>query len=211
MNPQSNQKGFTLIELLIVLGLIAILAAILIIIIKPTEIFKRARDTQRIGDLRNLDQALSAYIVEKSQTGGIVLDNASNTTCVGGTATTIYASSPFGVVTSGLPTGFDRASGTNSTNIDGTGWIPVRFSDVPILQLAKLPIDPLNSGTSSVPSFYYTYACRTNFTYELNANMEANNPIEQQDGGDAPWIYEVGPDKSILPNTTSTNHYPNAN
>lgn len=207
-----TKKGFTLIELLVVLGLIAILAAILIAVIKPAEIFRRARDSQRSGDLRNLEQALIAYIVEKSQSGMIILDNATNTTCIGGTgSTTIYASAGYGIITSGLPSGFTRAVGTTSTAVNGSGWLPVDFASVLTLQLTKLPIDPLNTGTSSSPSLYYTYACKTDFTYELNANMESNTAAEQNDGGDAPWIYEVGPNKNILPTTTSTNHYPNAN
>ena len=207
----SSPKGFTLIELLVVLGLIAILAAVLIAVINPTKIFQKARDTQRAGDLRNLDQALTAYIVEKSQSGNINLDNANNTTCVGGSGpTTTYASAGFGIVNTGLPPGFARAVGTTSQAINGTGWIPVNFVDITVLQLAKLPLDPLNTGTSSRPSLYYTYACGPGFTYELNANMEANKEAEQNDGGDADWVYEVGPRKDILPRTTSTNHYPNS-
>jgi len=62
-----NYKSFTLIELLIVLALIAILAAILIVAIKPTEIFKKARDSQRVANLKQIDQALtSIYATEPS-------------------------------------------------------------------------------------------------------------------------------------------------
>jgi prepilin-type N-terminal cleavage/methylation domain-containing protein len=52
--PNQNSKGFTLIELLVVLAIIAILATVLILTIKPGIFFSRARDTKRIGDLKNI-------------------------------------------------------------------------------------------------------------------------------------------------------------
>ncbi|MER3581330.1 MAG: hypothetical protein C4347_00495, partial [Patescibacteria group bacterium] len=58
------RKGFTLIELLIVLALISILAGILIVVIKPQEIFARARDSQRTGDLNNVARALDTYLAD---------------------------------------------------------------------------------------------------------------------------------------------------
>jgi prepilin-type N-terminal cleavage/methylation domain-containing protein len=51
-----NSKSFTLIELLIVLALIAILSVVLIVTLKPGAIFLRARDTKRIGDLKNIEK-----------------------------------------------------------------------------------------------------------------------------------------------------------
>jgi prepilin-type N-terminal cleavage/methylation domain-containing protein len=53
-----NSKSFTLIELLIVLALIAILATVLIVTIKPGAIFSKARDTKRINDLVQLHQQI---------------------------------------------------------------------------------------------------------------------------------------------------------
>ncbi len=200
-------RGFTLIELLIVLALIAILAAVLIVVINPTKIFRNARDTQRTGDLRNLDTALTAYITENAQTGSIYLGStSSNANCVGGGSARIF-SSVTGI--SGTATSADgvtsmTAVGSTSTAINGTGWLPVDFSKVTVLQLTALPLDPLNTLN---PSYYYTYACKTDFTYELNARMEAR-PADK-DGGDAPFLYEVGPNKGILPNATSAAFYPN--
>ena len=211
MNQQQNQKGFTLIELLVVLGLIGILAAVLIAVIKPTEIFRKARDSQRLGDLRNLDQALSAYIVESSQTGNIILDNSNNTTCSStqsSPSSTIYTSYNL-AQTSITIGGFNYIKGSSSTAVDGTGWLPVNFSGVTILQLSKLPLDPRNTGHSGIPSLYYSYACKTDLTYELNANMESNTSAEANDGGNNPNLYEIGPNKDILPSGTSTLFYPN--
>ena len=45
------KKGFTLIEVLIVIGIVAILAAIVIIAINPARQFAQARNTQRRSDV----------------------------------------------------------------------------------------------------------------------------------------------------------------
>ncbi len=199
-----TEKGFTLIELLVVLALIAILATVLIVAIRPQEIFKKARDTQRSGDLRNLDMALMAYLMERSQTANIILDNANNTTCVGGTASdTIYASVGYGEGATNLSP-FVWTKGTTSQEINGTGWLPVNFAGVGILQVGRLPRDPLNREN---PSYYYTYACKTDFNYELNARMEADFGKAANDGGNNPNLYEVGSDKNILPSSTGTRFY----
>lgn len=186
------KKGFTLIELLIVLAIIAILAGILIVVIKPGEIFRKARDTQRTGDLRNLAQAIDSYITENAQSGNIVLDNATNTRCVGGSAsTTLFISSAATPTIPGFPSTWTIAA-TNSQAVNGTGWLPINFQNVAILNISRLPLDPLPTTQ------YYAYACRTNFNYELNAKLESNTSLMQNDGGDQPNVYEVGPDKTII-------------
>ncbi len=204
-------KGFTLIELLVVLAIIGVLAGVLIVIIKPAEIFKRGRDTQRMGDLRNLSQALDAYISETSMdpTKTLILDGATNTKCVGGSATdTIFASIAYslgnGSAPSG-PSGAFEAQGTTSRAVNGTGWLPINFSSVALINLPALPLDPSNTEN---PSYYYTYTCKTDFSYELNARLESNN-AGANDGGDFSVLYEVGPNKNLLPTTTGTRFYAN--
>jgi type IV pilus assembly protein PilA len=43
------KAGFTLIELLIVIGVLAILATVVVLVLNPTEMFKQARDSQRLS------------------------------------------------------------------------------------------------------------------------------------------------------------------
>ena len=54
-----KQKGFTLLELLVVISIIGLLASILVI--NLTSARRRARDTKRIADIRNLQTAAEDY------------------------------------------------------------------------------------------------------------------------------------------------------
>ncbi len=54
-----HRRGFTLIELLIVIGIIAILAGFILATYGPAK--QRARDTQRISDISQIQVALESY------------------------------------------------------------------------------------------------------------------------------------------------------
>lgn len=75
--------GFTLIELLVVIGILSILAVALLIAINPAEAQRKARDTQRLKDLSNLQAALEGWINDNP---GITL---SLTASSGGTGSVI--------------------------------------------------------------------------------------------------------------------------
>ena len=86
-----NKKGFTLVELMIVIAILAILAAVVIFALNPAELFRRARDSQRMSDLRVLSSALSYYLADVTTP---VLDGSGNTLCSNGSGTdTIFATS----------------------------------------------------------------------------------------------------------------------
>ncbi len=59
-----NKQAFTLIELLIVIGIIAILAAAVIIAINPGQQFAQARDATRRSHLNSLSNAILSYQIE---------------------------------------------------------------------------------------------------------------------------------------------------
>jgi type IV pilus assembly protein PilA len=70
-------RGFTLIEILVVIGIIAVLAAIVIIAINPARQFAQARNAQRTSDVSVLLNAI----------GQNLADNKGTFTCPGATIT----------------------------------------------------------------------------------------------------------------------------
>ncbi|AHB42462.1 fimbrial protein pilin [Candidatus Saccharibacteria bacterium RAAC3_TM7_1] len=67
----TQKRGFTIVELLIVIVVVAILAAITIVVYNGIQ--QRARDTQRVADMRDLKQQIEVYYI----------DNGSYPTCSG--------------------------------------------------------------------------------------------------------------------------------
>lgn len=63
-NLNKKNKGFTLIEILVVIGIIAILAAIVIIAINPKKHFDDAVAAQRDANVNTILNAISQYIVD---------------------------------------------------------------------------------------------------------------------------------------------------
>ena len=94
------------------------------------------------------------------------------------------------------PWGYACVSASNLRNVDGSGWIPVDFTNLAISSpLSNLPVDPVNGIRSGDGLYYYVYVPG----WELIANMESKkfefgggDDIESTDGGDQPHLYEVG-------------------
>jgi type IV pilus assembly protein PilA len=59
-----KQKGFTLIEILVVIGIIAILAAVVIVALNPGRQFAQARNTQRWSNINTLLNAVGQRLAD---------------------------------------------------------------------------------------------------------------------------------------------------
>ena len=61
---KGESKGFTLIEILVVIGIIAVLAAVVLVAINPNRQFKLARDSQRVSNVESILNAIDQNIAE---------------------------------------------------------------------------------------------------------------------------------------------------
>ena len=112
MSNRKDVRGFTLIEILVVIGLIAILAAIVLIAINPARQFAQARNTQRESNVNTILNAL----------GQDIADNKGTFTCSGvgtmpaATAAHIGTSATFVNLTCLVPTYISTAIPVDPAN-----------------------------------------------------------------------------------------------
>lgn len=86
-----GNKGFTLIEILVVIGIIAVLSAVVLVAINPARQFKLARDSQRVANITAILNAVGQNMAEHKGVFdcGVTLPSASNIISSGGTGVDI--------------------------------------------------------------------------------------------------------------------------
>lgn len=203
-NKDIKKKGFSFIEILLVLITIVFLIGLTSQFIKPSSLAQRSRDVQRIADIKKLDLTIKNYIL--ATTSPFLGPNNKG---IDESSSTIFLSLPLEkislenqTIASGSKIYYlKQVSSTVSYKIDGSGWLPIDFSLMPIIPIFSLPVDPLNEWEGK---FFYVYAFkRSSTTYELNTKLENSyyiNNFSQNDLGDNENIFEAGTEKTLIPN-----------
>lgn len=173
---KTAQKGFTLVELLVVIAIIAILAAVVVLIINPIELQKRARDATRLSDLATLQNAITVAAQENSSVAWFLCnatDPAPNPTCAG------------------------DSDDANASNADGGGWVKIDLAGQEAVKVPNLPLDPTN-GACGTETCVYSYTANET-DWEINAHLESTQYQDKEgaDGGDDNAVYEVGSDPGL--------------
>lgn len=194
------RSGFTLIELLIVIGVLAVLSTATVLMLNPANMLSETRDSTRLTDLGAINQALSLYQYYSTSSFGA--------------ANTIYISIPRVVADDcgygtgnplnlpSIPAGYSYACKDTAAyrKIDGTGWIPVDFTQISGgSPLATLPADPVNNASQGL---YYSYM---GGSWTINSMLESPKYLAMNartDGGTDDARYETGPKPSLWANAS---------
>jgi len=191
-------KGFTLIELLAVIAILATIVTATILVMNPVEMLRQAEDTVRLNDFNSIHQTLNLF--QSNRPGGSI-----------GAPNIVYVSIPsdsptcVGLGLPALPSGWSYrcANPDNLRRIDGTGWIPVNFATITgRIPLTTLPIDPVNTVASGNYYIYVTDGNRWEIFTPLISQRHGINGgtsnMVSRDGGNDPYIYEVGTNLNIF-------------
>jgi type II secretory pathway pseudopilin PulG len=201
-----DPSGFTLIRFLVVISAVIIISVVIIVTLNLADLLRRARDSSRLSDLRNLKEAIGLYLVD---TGGSL-----------GTASIVYVSIPDPSATSaagdqcqglkGLPTlppsyAYHCASPLTYRNTDGTGWIPVNLKAISGGQspLSTLPVGSSNTTSSRM---FYIYTVGGAGKFEITTPMESTKyklggakDFVSTDGGTKESLVETGTNLALEP------------
>jgi len=125
-----KSKGFTLIELLIVIGIIAILAAIIYVAVDPARRLAEARNAERWSSVNSILNAYLKYTVDHAGTEPV----------------TLVAGTYYMIGTDDDAAGCTPPATTLVTNLSTT------LVDE---YLSSIPIDPFTSGAGAAKTYYY--------------------------------------------------------
>jgi prepilin-type N-terminal cleavage/methylation domain-containing protein len=198
-----SRKGFTLIELLVVIAIIAILAVVVVLTLNPTELLRKARDSNRISDLAVMKSAINLYLVDVSSTyigsstvcyvqqavGGSMVSGttniyefASNTTEAASLVTYPFSGGTGAVCSQWFGTAA-MTSATTSRSVAGNGWIPINLLQIAAgAPISSWPVDPawstglpcIGSNCNNNAGHFYSYIpAGTGIGYKLAAKMES--------------------------------------
>ncbi|MFA6375996.1 MAG: type II secretion system protein [Candidatus Paceibacterota bacterium] len=153
---KNRESGFTLIEILVVIGMIALLAAIVIVAINPARQFAQGRNTQRVS---NVNAILNAI-------GQNIADNKGVFTCA-----TATSGLPTASVTPPITSANDPGTfATPAYKIASSGTNTVDLSCLTPTYIPALPADPGDPAN-------YKWTSNTNYDTGYFVFKDANGRI----------------------------------
>jgi len=164
--PHKLLTGFTLVEILVVIFIIAILALVGVVFYRGQQ--AKARDTQRVSDLKNIQTAIELYIQSNPEKlpPGVDFD-AGSANC--GTSD-IYG---WGDTGTGYSPGIFEINRALAIPSDGTFMGDLSS----FMKEGRLPLDPKDNG-----GYTYLY-CRCGSSYVLASVMEKNQDFSSDFDG----------------------------
>ncbi len=138
MTIKKRSEGFTLVEILVVVGIIAILSVITIAYINPSILLKRARDDQRLAEMKQIQSALEAYKGDHGTYPSL------------GTVATPAS-------------GWNRLSAIVLNNVGGTAGMTAT-----VTYLRKIPTGPNGTGSNCLGYHYAVSADYKSYTLFVN-------------------------------------------
>lgn len=186
-----SRSAFTLIELLIVIAIVAALSVVVVLAINPAELLRQSRDVDRLSDMDVVSKAISLYTTDVG--GSLGLSSTIYLSIPDPQATSTAGDQCQGLGLSSSSVGWAYHCSGNSTykNVDGTGWVPINFSQQSFgSSLSSLPVDPTNTTSSGL---FYAYTPGGG-AYAVTATLESQKYLTkaQNDGGYDPARYETG-------------------
>lgn len=183
-----NTVGRSIIKSVIALAIFAVILYFL----NPPELFRRARDSDRLSQISNLGRVINNAGVEQSLADAKkIYISVADPNAQPGERTECGGLFSRGLLLASLPSGweYDCVSRENLTNTDGTGWIPINFSSS--TPIRSLPIDPINTVESG---YYYSYISDGRYAL-ASALLESHKYTREKasaDKGTDPARYETG-------------------